>query len=656
MLWIWDNVEPVTGFPAGTASDWSVDEQQELLAFLRAAQETTQAKFLLTSRRNEALWLGELPRRIEVPAMPMQERLQLAGEIVARRGGRLAELPDLTPLLRFTQGNPLTIVVVIGEALRAGIDTAAQLKKFVEALLGGEVKFQDEEILGRSKSLGASLSYGFGAAFDENGRTTLALLHLFQGIVFVDALRIMGSPDSEWCLEEVREVSNESSAVQLLDRAAEVGLLNALGEGYYGIHPALPWYFRTLFERYFPEATGAAGRARHAFAEAFSILGDYYTKQYESGNREALAGLEAEEGNLRAAWHIARAGGWRDSIMYATQALIALYEATGRRAAKRRLVEEVLPSVIDPATDGPLPGYEDAWGLITDYRVRLARDERNSGEAERLTRMQVTWSRRRAEAALKVKPEIWNQKQKHDIRNPAVSLELLGLILRERGDQTCSQFYMEAIGYHESLDAKQEQAVCALNLGQAYRTDAVLHDLDQAEHWFRKSLDLHHPKDGIGRGRCLSELASVSFLRFLQGKKDGLSREDMLPHLLKAEKLYLDALEMTPASALYELGVKHNQLGALYGEAGDIDRALYHFQRDIRYCELAGDIFGAGTTRRNVAVALVAAERWLDASEYARAALVNFQSFGDGAAKQISEAERLIAFINQAIAQQRLPS
>jgi hypothetical protein len=40
VLWIWDNIEPITGFPAGTASDWSAAEQQELRAFLSAARDT----------------------------------------------------------------------------------------------------------------------------------------------------------------------------------------------------------------------------------------------------------------------------------------------------------------------------------------------------------------------------------------------------------------------------------------------------------------------------------------------------------------------------------------------------------------------------------------------------------------------------------------
>jgi hypothetical protein len=69
VLWIWDNVEPVAGFPVGTPSKWSAEEQKELADFLRAARDT-QARFLLTSRREKRGWLSDLPARVPVPAMP----------------------------------------------------------------------------------------------------------------------------------------------------------------------------------------------------------------------------------------------------------------------------------------------------------------------------------------------------------------------------------------------------------------------------------------------------------------------------------------------------------------------------------------------------------------------------------------------------------
>src|SRR5262249_33980320 len=77
-LWIWDNIEPVTGFPPGTQSAWAQDEQEELAEFLRDLAHKTRCKVLLTSRRGEWHWLGGLPARVMLPPKPMRERLQLA--------------------------------------------------------------------------------------------------------------------------------------------------------------------------------------------------------------------------------------------------------------------------------------------------------------------------------------------------------------------------------------------------------------------------------------------------------------------------------------------------------------------------------------------------------------------------------------------------
>jgi hypothetical protein len=199
VLWIWDNIEPVAGFPAGTPSAWSTQEQTELLEFLRQVQDSqgqaSQAKVLLTSRRDEDGWLGELPRRVELPPMPMTERVQLARALADKQGQRLAQVEDWRPLLAYTGGNPLTVTVLVGQALRDGIRSREQVEAFVARLRAGEATLADDEREGRTRSLGASLGYGFTQAFDQAERAQLALLHLFQGFVDVDALRLMGDPN-----------------------------------------------------------------------------------------------------------------------------------------------------------------------------------------------------------------------------------------------------------------------------------------------------------------------------------------------------------------------------------------------------------------------------------------------------------------------------
>ena len=114
VLWVWDNVEPVTGFPEGTASDWTQAEQDELADLLRDLAQThpVQGAAHLPPRR-ASLARGISPPGSSLPAMPMRESLQLAAALAARHGHNLATA-DWRPLLRYAVGNPLTITVLVG--------------------------------------------------------------------------------------------------------------------------------------------------------------------------------------------------------------------------------------------------------------------------------------------------------------------------------------------------------------------------------------------------------------------------------------------------------------------------------------------------------------------------------------------------------------
>ena len=198
VLWMWDNVEPIAGFPQGSDRPGVKSEQRELVDFLRAAR-GTKAKFLLTSRRDERGWLGDLPRRIAVPPMPLTERVALAQALVEKQGEKFGGMRDWRPLLRYSQGNPLTITVLVNQALTHHLTSRAQIEQFVAQLRAGEAEIVDvDESQGRTKSLAASLKYGFERGFSDDEQKILALLHLFQGFVAVDALRYMGAPDQEW--------------------------------------------------------------------------------------------------------------------------------------------------------------------------------------------------------------------------------------------------------------------------------------------------------------------------------------------------------------------------------------------------------------------------------------------------------------------------
>ncbi len=650
IFWIWDNVEPIAGFPAGTKSAWSEDEQEELFKFLNDARET-HAKFLLTSRRDEMQWLGLLPRRITIPPMPMQESVQLARAIAEKFGRHITDVDDWRPLLEFTQGNPMTITVLVGQALRNGLQTNDQIQAFVERLRIGEAAFEDEVSEGRSKSLGASLGYGFENAFTEAERKQLALLHFFQGFVNVDALRQMGNlrmkSGEDFSVPELSGFTRESG-VGLLDQAVEVGLLTAHGGGYYSIHPALPWYFKSLFRLYYPTERGQLSATR-AFVEAIGELGVYCHRQYNEGNRDVVSWVAAEEANLLYALRLARRNSWWSVVIASMQGLRLLYEHTGRRAEWARLVSEIVPDIIDVQTGLPLAGREEHWLVVAQYRVFLAGEARQWLEAERLARADVEWTRERAVPALAIPPNDLNDSQRNAIRSLAASLHGLGEIESMLSQPDCVKSYEEAMKLGQRIDDQALQATIAFNLGDAYKNIPALRDLAQAEQLYWHGLDLTDQHDYLTRGRGFGKLGTVAIERYKEARDAKKPEAELFRYHNDGLQFCLQAIGLFPANAVHDLAVTHNQLGAIYFEAGYLDRSLRHAREAIRYLEIEGSIHHAGVVRRNVSRALVRADRLQDAREYALAALRNFETFGELAAEDIEQTKRLIAEIEEAM-------
>ena len=175
-------------------------EQRELADFLKRIKLDSQskAKVLLTSRRDEQAWLSGIPYRVPMPRMRRSDAARLAQQLGAERNLTRSEINSWQPLLNYCAGNPLTLRVIVGQAVRMGLRGEDQITAFVQAVRDGEQQIEDaNEAQGRNVSLGASLDYGFKHAFNEDELPIVALLHLFQGVVDVDVLKAMGADWNE---------------------------------------------------------------------------------------------------------------------------------------------------------------------------------------------------------------------------------------------------------------------------------------------------------------------------------------------------------------------------------------------------------------------------------------------------------------------------
>lgn len=633
VLWIWDNVEPVAGFPTGTESAWSYQEREDLKDFLRDVRQT-EAKVLLTSRRDEQRWLGDIAKRVPIPSMRMDDRIAMTRALLERRGAQDIDIGAWTSLLEYTGGNPMTLEVVVGQAVREHLATRSQIEAYVDQLRAGEWDFDDDEEQGRARSLGASLRYGFAHAFSPQQLEQLALLHFFQGFVDVDTLRVMGNPDADWCLPAVRGLTREAG-IALLDRAAEIGLLAAHGAGYYSIHPALPWFLQHLFATYYP-ATSIPGdeppalRATRAFLWSTGNLVGFYHHSLATGIGAdiAIRNLAAEEENMHHVLRLAKAHGWWGPAVAVGQGLYDLYDRQGRLAEMQVLVQDIAPGVTDPDTGGPRPGWEEEWEVIVDCLVRLATRARRWQEAERLLHRLLTWLREQAAPIQGVAPKLWDQSQRVLINNLSVVLERLGRIQQEQGKPECVATFTEALQLAQAADRPEQEARVSFNLGNAYLTIASLQDFDVAEQWYRRDLELTSEENRLDRARSWGQLGTVSLLRFKSARKAGYGTEILLSHLNDALSSYNKALELLPPDTLTDLGTIYHQIGAVYAEAGDTDLAVSNFVQSIRYRLAEGDIYEVGRSQRNVGIALARAGRLAEALEWWTAALRSHESAG----------------------------
>jgi hypothetical protein len=645
-LWIWDNIETVNGFPSNSASLWKDDEQQELLNFLRAVQHT-KAKVLLTSRRDEEGWLGNLPYRLQLPPMHFADQLLLAKTVAEKRGHRITDVDNWISVLRYAHGHPLMTIVLVNQVIKLALRTKEEIADFVRKLQLKELSIDDPINQGRERSLAASLSYGFESTFSDIQLKRLALLHLFQVYVDIFLLVEMGNPQNMSHLPNLVGFS-EKEATILLAAAAEIGLLVQLPNGDFHIHPAVSWHFQSLFEKFYPSDDGM--NALYTYVELVGRKGADLARRYTDGDRYLFEFLFMEEKNLIHAHYIARENLWFKPLIATTQGLSVVYEHMGRVTEFKQVVDDILPLFVDPTSDRPLSGDgEKYWYLVNDYRVYLAKQQHDFALAEHLHRIRLEWTQQKAEGVLALSLKRFDHDQKHAIRSFTNALLELGNQQMHNSDSDCFATYRRAMNLAQRLQDSSLKAVIAYNWGVAFMEVSEQRDLDKAKFWLERSLQLRSSVDVIGTARCFRMMGKVYMemaSEYLQKviKKYGRIDPDNLKSaqqrkfntlLSTAERNLVRALETFPSSAVSEVAKTYAFLCELHAEYSDIHKALTYGSQGIARFESIGDIYHASTIRYDLAKWLYAdggyrgdATMFQIALEYANAALQGFVSLG----------------------------
>ncbi len=476
-LMIWDNFEPVAGFPKGTPSKWEKEEQQELKDFLHSLSNGA-TKVILTSRRDEK-WLGRCYQSIILPGLNQWDAIELARKVLDRAGVNRQRLKPYSKLLDYLQGNPLAIQVILPEL--AHIDP----EDLLAALKKGTAKLsQDDREQGRQHSLAASLEYRLDR-LDEMLRRRLGLLGMFQGFVNANALALICDDDAA---PELLKELDLAAWTKILDQIAEIGLLHKIGSYFYTVHPALPWFFHEILETTYAKDIKWL---EQRFVNVWGDLSQSLQEQLHTNAEQIMPFVRLEEQNLRYAIHIGRQHKMWDPVNYIFQAMAEMLARQGRRSESELLNLDIGSK----ATDNkgiPLAGAEALCASLWHNLGTIALERRQFDEAE-------AWCQK----SLIIKEKL------NDEHGRAVALHQLGRIAQERRQfDEAEAWYQKSLIITEKLNNEYGQAATLHQLGIIAQERR---QFDEAEAWYQKSLIIKEKlNDEYGQATTLHQLGMVA--------------------------------------------------------------------------------------------------------------------------------------------------
>jgi tetratricopeptide (TPR) repeat protein len=588
-LLIWDHFEPVAGFPPGTRSIWTDEEQQELMGFLRDLRGGA-TKVIITSRRGEA-WLGNICYRMSIDGLDYREAREFASAILARRDVRLPkpqfDSVDRDPyqrLLTYLRGNPLALQLIVPELTRS--DPLAVLQE-LQAL---ETHLPDDgESEGRTPSLSATVGYGFDQ-LDLAVRRRLSLLALFHVSVSPQVLETMCQGASMPAELQARDTAAWQTD---LDAAAHIGLLHRHDRDIYEIHPALPWVFQTNLQRHYEDTIPVLV---DAYTDAYGVLAETSFQQFPISPEHVIAILRLEEANLHHALQLARTRQrWQaaQGILYGLRTLLT---TLGRWADWESIAEEVKAEISDPAGE-PLTGRERLWNAVQGHLAEIAMFYGRLDTSEAIYQHLGAYYETQGEQ-----------------RNAAVAVHQLGRIAQER-----RRFDEARTSYQKSLEIAEM-------LGDLRLTTTTLHslgtiaqetaELDKAEVWYRRGLEIsERSNDQYAIGSALHQLGTIAQER---------------GRLEEARAWYQQSLEIAQRSGNQRgIATALHQLGIICQERGELDTAEDYFRCSLEIAEQLGDQHGIAATLHNLGVVAQMQGRFSEAEEWYRRSLTIKEQLGN---------------------------
>lgn len=485
-----------------------------LLALLLAAPEL---KLLVTSRERLQLreeWFFEIdglpyPAPEQVMGLADYSSVQLFQQTAQRVDHRFAAADNLRETARICsllEGLPLGIELAATlVATRSCQEIASEIENNLDLLTASYQDMPD-----RQRSLRATFDYSWWLLSVEEQQSLCAIAIFRGGFTQEGAAVVSGT------------------GRRLLDRLVARSLLRrSAAGGRYEMHPLL----RHFAAEKLVEAAETAKRTEQQYLAYYAGYVQVRVSALAgSGQRPALAEIEAEIENIQAAWRLAAAHREQDAIEAALVGLALFYEMRSRFVEGARDFELAAAAFVSAESDEGkrlhgrllarqaqflifLGRYDEAVALLEESDRRLAA----FGEGVEqvlllLAHCQIATDKGNYQGAEQAAEEALALSQRlSDLAGQAQAHALLGNAHQKQGS------YQAARMHYEQFEALCVMAGNEWQLTKAYSSLGVIAgamgDYAEAEMYLRHSLELCRLfADRMGQARALSNLSNIAYI------------------------------------------------------------------------------------------------------------------------------------------------
>ena len=583
LLLVWDNFESVIQMPDPTGATPPLDKDEcgRLARFVAAIAAGGRSALLITSRTTED-WLGSSIGRLPVGGLVGDEAVQyadvlLSGIPAASRARRTR--PAFARLLDALDGHPLCMRLLLPHL--ATTDPEGLLDA-----LRGDARLVASRPTGRLESLDRCVEYSF-THLDTNAQQLLTAVSMFHDVVDADVVTNWSKAEA---LPETFANRDREDWISALDAAARVGLLVSVGDRMYRIHPALPAYLATLWQR---QAGDHYSEQRaittHALLATYASFATWLRNELLTGDAgRALSIVELQRSTLgylfgyalaHQNWHLAQHIGG---------ILFPYFDARGLDEESRGWVDRVRRATESP--DGLAPDLStDAGALWMSAVGSQAHSDTEHGhlDSARRTFEEI------ANALMRQPPSTDQQ------RSLALCYHDLGVVAEQRGRLNEAEDWIR-----RSLKIRKELGDQSAIAHSYHMLGSVAEErgrLAEAEEWIRRSLKI---RKELGDQTAIADSCHMLGI-ITQGEG----------RLEDADQWYLRALKIR-----YELGdrpemaASYHQLGSVAQERGLLEDAEDWYHRSLTIEEQLGNMPGIATSYYSLGVVAQVLGR-LDAAE-----------------------------------------